>query len=97
MGQLSSDDYTKLKDMLTDLAGVVDQLKGNSKSFVEDQISRHEKYGDRMFISMKQTQWLRDLHSEYVGTVAHATPKEEREVGEEDDDRGDDMNDEIKF
>lgn len=97
MGQLSSAEYVQLKDLLTDFEGVVDQLKGNSKSFVEDQISRHAKYGDRMFISPKQMQWLRDLHSEYIGTVSHSTAKEERELGDEDDDRGDDMDDEIPF
>ncbi len=99
MPQLYPKEYDELKTMLTDLAAVVDQLKGNSQNFVRDQIDRHNKYGERMFVSPKQLDWLKNLHEEYVGTVQHVTPKEEREVGEEEG-RGslqDDLSDEVPF
>jgi hypothetical protein len=99
-GQLESKSYEELKTILTDLEAVVDQLKGNSKNFVTDQIDRHAKYGDRMFISSKQLDWLKNLHEEYVGTVLNAegrarSGENEEERGERE--RDDDIDDEIPF
>lgn len=85
MAQLEGKSYEELASMLTDLEDVVDQLKGNSQNFVKDQIDRHAKYGDRMFISAKQLDWLKNLHEEWCGTAQYTTPKEEREVGDNSD------------
>lgn len=81
----------ELKQLLADLQPHVKHMTGRSPGFVTDTADRVSKYGAETFMSPKQWQWLRDLHSEFVGTEA----KREDEPRGADGRRGDD--DEIPF
>lgn len=67
------------------------ELYAKARDFVDDQIKRHDQYGQRMFVSPRQIKWLEDLYKEFVGGELPAA---------EDDYRGpeqtarDDMGDE---
>lgn len=65
---LNDKEYAELVDMLRDLEGHIPSMRGNSGSFVRDQVDRHNKYGQSILISDRQMSWLRNLHDEFVGT-----------------------------
>lgn len=66
---LNDEQFEKISLMLEQLKPVLDNIKGRSKGFVEDQLSRHEEYGQKMFFSPKQWDWLEDIYTEYVGPM----------------------------
>lgn len=71
MPQLDYEEFSRVSQIIDELADVVDDLGQASKNFVSDQIARKKKYGGAMFISPKQILWLKDLHEKYVGTTDH--------------------------
>lgn len=87
-GKLSETEYKKLSSLLEDLGKpeVLGALNDKSAEFVRDQVKRHNRYGEEMFVSDKQMSWLTSLHEEFVGTEA-AEPKG---IDEE-------MNDEVPY
>lgn len=90
MPALDEKAYAKFSLMLEELAPEVDGMKEVPQSFVKDMIDKHEQYGERMFVSPKQLQWLERLHEEFVGNTDHAQ--------ESNDPRSDrDMDDDIPF
>ena len=75
MPQLEPAEYSRISLVIDELADVVDDLKESARNFVSDQIERKKQYGERMFLSPKQINWLDSLHNEYVGTAEQPGPK----------------------
>lgn len=70
----------------------------NGRKFVEEQIARHEKYGEQMFLSPKQLSWLEAIYKEHVGTLPDKGNQRDEEPEENILDEHDDLlDDEIKF
>lgn len=65
----------------------VGQMTGASPGFVQNQVQRHNQYGDQMFISPKQIAWLEDLYSQYCGPTTEL-PQEEDPSADYDDPDG---------
>lgn len=71
------------------------KMDDRSRGFVEDQIHRHQQYGERILISPKQWAWLESLYQKHVGALAELpSDKSDRDdtLG-----NGDDIDDEIPF
>lgn len=93
MPQLSEKDYAEFNRILEELAPEVENLNGASQSFTRDMIEKNGLYGERVFVSPKQFDWLKRLHEEFVGDTAH-----EKSTGDDRDPRSDkDMDDDIPF
>lgn len=93
---LTEEQNERLTAILQALEPEIKNLGQASQNFVRDQIERHAKYDDKMFISPKQKAWLEDLYEKYAGGA--------KEVGNsrdaEHDDGGDDIpeiDDEVRF
>lgn len=98
---LSDEQHERLELILDGLEAVRAKLNDRSRTFVDDQIARHEKYGQQMFLSPKQEKWLTGLYKEFVGTEpevvgtneepTRAARKAARDgIDDERDPRGDD-------
>lgn len=105
---LSDDQHERLELILDGLEAVRAKLSERSRTFVDDQIARHAKYGQQMFLSPKQEKWLTDLYEEHVGTkpeavgTSYAPQDAARRAARDDQDderdpRGDDDMDIIPF
>lgn len=55
------------------------RLSDRSRTFVDDQIARHARYGQSMFLSPKQEKWLTDLYEEHVGTKPETVDQDDPE------------------
>ncbi len=88
--------YEHVGELLGGLKDVVDDLNETSRSFVQDQIRRHKRWGQDMLVSPKQLAWLESLHEEFVGTGGG---KEAPGVDDKmkADMEGKDFNDEVPF
>jgi hypothetical protein len=64
---LTDEENELLTDMLRDLESELKNMTPSSKQFVQDQIERHEKYGQEMRLSPKQRNWLNDLYHKLTG------------------------------
>lgn len=77
------------------LEGLEPELKNvypSGKTFIEDQIKRHEQYGADIRLSPKQWRWLEDLYTNFVGPLSELggerdpmDPKDDGPVPEYDD------------
>lgn len=99
MPQLSPEDYASFNLMLSELEPVVDSVYASGQSFVRDQIERNKQYGERTLVSVKQMDWLKKIHEEFVGTADHSEPKGvDGQRGDDRDPRSDrDMDVDIPF
>lgn len=59
----------ELKALLAALSTERGALNDRARDFFDQQVARHEQYGARIFISLKQMAWLRDLYVEHVGSL----------------------------
>ncbi len=93
MPQLSETDYSEFNRILQELSPEVDDMKEPSQGFVKDMIEKNGLYGERVFVSGKQFDWLKSLHEQFVGDTAH-----EKSGGDDRDPRSDkEMDDDIPF
>lgn len=89
---LSEEMNERLGVLLENLSTVRAKLNGRAQGFVDDQIERHDKYGERMFLSEKQLDWLESLHKEHCpGVELPATRPDDDDPGPSDDDMQDDI------
>lgn len=59
---LSKEQHEELETILQTLDAERAELNDNSRKFLDDQIARHEQYGDQIRLSPKQWDWLRSLY-----------------------------------
>lgn len=92
MPALNEADYAKFNQMLEELEPEVARMNGSPFNFLTDMIGKNKQYGERVFVSPKQLDWIRKLHEEYIGDTNH-------DVDPEADGRYPprDMDDEIPF
>jgi hypothetical protein len=75
MPQLEPEQYAEFSLMLSELEPVVGSVYASGQSFVRDQIERNKQYGERTLVSVKQMDWLRKIHEEFVGSSEQQEPK----------------------
>lgn len=93
MPALGESDYAKFNQLLEELESEVPNMKETPRNFMSDMIEKNKLYGERVFVSPKQLDWIKKLHEEYVGDSAH-----EKSNGDDRDPRSDrDMDDDIPF
>lgn len=84
---LTEEQNERLTAILQALEPEMSKLGQASQNFVRDQIERHAKYDDKIFISPKQKAWLEDLYERYAGgTKEVGDSREEPWRQEEPDD-----------
>jgi hypothetical protein len=64
--------------LLENLSTVRSKLQGRSRDFVDDQVKRHDEYGERMFLSPKQKAWLISLHEQHCPGVELPDPEADK-------------------
>jgi hypothetical protein len=95
---ITDEQNERLGLLLENLIAVRAQLTPSSQRFVDDQVKRHDQYGDRIFMSPKQWQWLEDLHREHCSDMK--LPGDSNgETGDDDSEQEvkRDIDDEIPF
>lgn len=70
MPALNEKDYAEFNRILEELAPEIDNMKETPQSFVSDMVEKNKLYGERVFVSPKQFNWLKQLHEEFVGNIA---------------------------
>ena len=87
-------DFPGLAKVIKDLSSdtVLDSITGNSEGFAREQTAKFKRWGDDMYISPKQAQWLESIHEKHVGTRPTTVARPMR-----DDEADEDMNDEVPF
>lgn len=73
MPALNAADYAEFNRMLEELAPEVKAMRDTPRNFMTDMIDKNGQYGERVFVSVKQFGWIKQLHEEYVGDTDHAT------------------------
>lgn len=96
MPALNETDYAKFAQMLDELQPEVARMNGSPFNFLTDMIGKNEQYGERVFVSAKQFDWIKKLHEEYIGDTVHEKSAKQLRA-EERDDRDRDMDDDIPF
>lgn len=96
MPQLDPERYALFKQAMEGLEPELKKLNDTPRKFVEDQLQRHEQYGERMFVSDKQFNWMKQLHEEHVGPLDTASAQAASPRRDLLGDDGD-MDDEIPF
>ncbi len=94
---MTLDQFERLEAILAGLEPEIKNMTGRSPEFVRDQIKRVQDFGVNVRVSPKQMSWLEELYQKHVGSLDGLNNEATREevLGEEDKD--DDMDDEIKF
>lgn len=93
MADVGEEERRKLKPLLEALSHHRGSLSANARDFYDQQVERHAKYGNGMFLSIKQWAWLVSLYEQNCGPIAHL-----EEDGPEDDEPEHDISDdEISF
>jgi hypothetical protein len=64
---LTAEENDLLTTMLQTLEAELKTLQSKERLFVEDQINRHQTYGDGIRLSPKQRQWLSDIYNRVSG------------------------------
>lgn len=95
MPALDEKDYAEFNRILEELGPEVDNMQATPQSFVRDMIEKNGLYGERVFVSPKQFDWLKKLHEEFVGDTAHEKSAPEADNRDPRSDR--DMDDDIPF
>lgn len=90
MPALNETDYAKFAQMLDELSPEVDRMKETPRNFMRDMLEKNKQYGERVFVSVKQLDWIKKLHEEYIGDTAH-------ESDDDNDPANRDMSDDIPF
>ena len=57
--------------LLSELEPEIDGLRETPRNFMRDMVDKQKLYGERMFVSPKQFNWVKQLHEEFVGDTAH--------------------------
>lgn len=86
MPALNEIDYAKFNQMLEELAPEVDGMKDTPRNFLSDMIEKNKLYGERVFVSVKQFDWIKKLHEEFVGDTDHQASGDPRSDRDMDDD-----------
>ena len=60
----------RLTEMLAELEPHLSKLNNFEQGFVGDQIARHKKYGDRIYMSEKQWKLLGKIYEDAIGDTA---------------------------
>lgn len=94
MPVLNETDYAKFAQILDELEPEVARMEGSPFNFLTDMISKNKQYGERVFVSAKQLDWIKKLHEEYVGDTDHTGSDVDRDGARP---RGRDMDDDIPF
>lgn len=76
----------RLGVLLENLSTVRGKLNDRSREFVDDQIKRHDQYGQDMRLSEKQLAWLENLHDQHCKNVP--LPDGEERPDNDDRDQG---------
>lgn len=76
---LTLEQQERLALILADLEPELKRLRSGERSFVEDQVKRHEEYGANVRLSPKQWQWIEDIYRKYVGGDDAVPEREEDE------------------
>lgn len=63
---LTDEQHTRLETILQGLEPEASKLYPAARGFVEDQIKRHDEYGQDVRVSPKQWKWLEDLYKQFV-------------------------------
>lgn len=71
MPALDDKDYAEFNRILEELAPEIDNMNSTPQSFVKDMVEKNTLYGERVFVSPKQLDWLKKLHEEFVGDTQH--------------------------
>lgn len=93
MPALDPEAYAEFSRMVDELEPEIDNMKDVPRGFMADMVEKKKLYGERMFVSPKQKDWVEKLHGEFVGdTATKANTRDDR------DPRSDrDMDDDIPF
>lgn len=67
---ITREQFDRLTEMLDALKPHVSKLNNFEQKFVTDQISRLEKWGDRIFMSEKQWKMIAKIYEEAIGDTA---------------------------
>lgn len=86
----------QITQMLPDLLAVRKDLAPNAAKFIDDQISRFDKYGNGMFMSLAQWNWLVGLYEKHVAPL-NSIPVTYDPYADRKDTLGDDTDDDIPF
>lgn len=71
MPALYPEAYSEFNRMLDELEPEVRGLKSEKvRNFLTDMIAKNKQYGERVFVSPAQLNWIKNLHAEYVGNTA---------------------------
>lgn len=90
MPQLSETDYAEFSRILEELGPEIDNLTEPSRGFAKDMVEKNGLYGERVFVSIKQFDWLKSLHEKNIGNTAHEKSGDDRDP-RSDKDMGDGM------
>lgn len=71
MPALNETDYAKFAQMLDELQPEIARMNGSPFNFLTDMIAKNKQYGERIFVSPKQLDWIKKLHEEYIGNTDH--------------------------
>lgn len=86
MPALNEQDYAKFNQMLEELEPEVSRMNGSPHNFMTDMIQKNREYGERVFVSPKQLNWIKQLHEEYIGDTDHQDSDEHSNHRDMDDD-----------
>lgn len=92
MPALNDKDYAEFNRIVEELTPETDNMKETPQSFVRDMAEKNKLYGERVFVSPKQFDWLKKLHEEFVGDTAHEKSSDDRDPRSDED-----MDDDIPF
>lgn len=71
MPALNEKNYAEFSRMLEELSPEIDNMKETPRNFMTDMVVKNNQYGERMFVSPKQLEWVKKLHEEFVGDTDH--------------------------
>lgn len=97
MPALNETDYAKFNQMLEELQPEVARMNGSPFNFLSDMITKNKQYGERVFVSPKQLDWIKKLHEEYIGDTDHTGSDADRDGAHPRGDRGRDDDSDIPF
>lgn len=64
--------YAEFNRMLEELEPEIPHMKSEkARNFLTDQVARNKQYGERVFVSPAQLNWVKALHSEHIGDTDH--------------------------
>lgn len=89
--------YERLKAMLDALEPEIKDMTGSSPGFIRDMLDKSASYGESMFVSPKQLQWVENLYEKYVGPLDAVGDPIDPQQGARDDTLGNDIDDDIPF